>query len=133
MWYRLLADLTLVTHLAFVLFVVFGGVLVLRWPALVALHLPAVGWGIYLEVAGAICPLTPLENHFRRLAGESGYHGGFIEHYLMPLLYPPELTHEGQLVLAALVIVINLALYGAMLWCWRRTRRGPASSAFPRP
>lgn len=133
MLYGVLADLTLVTHLAFVLFVVFGGVLVLRWPVLVSLHLPAVAWGIYLEVAGAICPLTPLENRFRRLAGESGYQGGFIEHYLMPLLYPPELTREGQLVLAALVILINLALYGALLWHWRHIRRRPAPSASPHP
>lgn len=123
MLYRLLANLTLLTHLGFVLFVVFGAVLVLRWPRLAWLHLPAVAWGIFIEVAGVICPLTPLENSFRRLAGESGYDGGFIEHYLIPLLYPPELTREVQFVLATLVILINLALHGALLWHSHAARR----------
>ena len=111
----LLADLVVTLHLAFVLFVVLGGLLVLRWPRLAYVHLPAVIWGAWIEFTGRICPLTPLENSLRARAGEVGYSGGFIEHYLLPLLYPSALTRTIQLVLGALVIVVNLCIYGYLL------------------
>ncbi len=121
MVYRFLADLVVVVHLAFVLFVVAGGLLVLRRPRLSWLHLPAAAWGALIEFAGWICPLTPLENHLRRLGGEAGYAGGFVEEYLLALLYPSGLTRIHQLALGALVLTLNLAMYG-WLW-WRRRER----------
>ena len=121
MTYGLLADSLVLIHLGFVLFVVLGGLLVLRWPRLAWLHLPAAAWGAWIEVSGWICPLTPLENHLRRLAGEAGYRGGFIEHYLLHVLYPEGLTRQDQLVLSAIVVAVNLVAYGLLLWR-RRTR-----------
>lgn len=116
MIYRVLADAVLVLHLAFVLFVVFGGWLVAwRWK-LAWLHLPAVAWGAFVEFSGRICPLTPLENWLRALGGERGYSGGFIEHYLGALLYPVGLTRNIQFVLGGLAIAINLAAYGLILY-----------------
>lgn len=112
---RLAADLTLIVHLAFVLFVVFGGLLALRWPRAPLLHLPALAWGVYVEATGRICPLTPLENHFRRAAGEAGYTGGFIEHYLLALLYPDGLTRPVQWMLAGTLVAINVAVYAVVL------------------
>jgi len=122
MFYGLLADLLVLVHLGFVLFVVLGGLPVLRWPWLAWLHLPAAAWGAWIELSGWICPLTPLENDLRHLAGEAGYHGGFIEHYLLRLLYPEGLTRQDQLVLAGIVTVINLAAYAVLLL---RRRRAP--------
>ena len=122
--YRLLADAVLLAHLAFILFVVFGALLVLRRRRLVALHLLAVAWGIGIELFGAVCPLTYAENWLRVLAGEAGYRGGFIEHYVVALIYPGALTRELQLGLAAGVLLINVLLYGWMLL--RRTRRPAA-------
>lgn len=113
--YRALADLVLVLHLAFVLFVVLGGLLVLRWPKLAWLHLPAAAWGALIELAGWICPLTPLEQRLRVLAGDAGYQGGFIEHYVTAWLYPGGLTRPVQLALGAAVIVVNLAVYTRLL------------------
>ena len=118
MWYRLGADLVLLLHLAFVLFVVAGGLLVLKWPRLAWLHLPAVTWGALVEFTGWICPLTPLENILRTLAGASTYDSDFIEHYILPLLYPAELTRDTQLILGMIVIGVNILAYG---WLWRRT------------
>jgi hypothetical protein len=120
--YRLLADAVLLAHAAFVAFVVLGGLLTLRWPRLAWLHLPAAPWGAGIEFAGGICPLTPLENHWRRLAGEQGYAGGFIEHYVLALLYPDGLTREVQLALGILVLAINAAIY-AFVWRRKRTSR----------
>ena len=117
MTYWLLADALLLLHLAFILFVVAGGLLTAWKPKLVWLHLPAVVWGALIEFMRWICPLTPLENHFRRLSGESGYAGGFIEHYLLPLIYPDALTATTQYVLGALVLAINTLIY---FWLWRR-------------
>ncbi len=122
MSYRLLADAVLLAHAAFVAFVVLGGLLALRWPRLAWLHLPAAAWGAGIEFAGGICPLTPLENHWRRLAGEQGYAGGFIEHYVLALLYPDGLTREVQLALGILVLAINAAIY-AFVWRRKRTSR----------
>jgi hypothetical protein len=119
--YRALADLVLVVHLTFVLFVVLGGLLVLRWPRAAWLHVPAAIWGVLIEYTGWICPLTPLENSFRARGGEAGYSGGFIEHYIQPLLYPAGLTRSTQVVLGSLVLALNLTAYGIVV---SRMRRG---------
>ncbi|MEN6330842.1 MAG: DUF2784 domain-containing protein [Smithella sp.] len=116
---RFFADVLVVLHFLFILFVVAGGILVLHRPRLAILHLPAVIWGAAVELCGWICPLTPLENYFRRLAGGAGYSGGFIEHYLIPLIYPENLTIGMQYVLGALVIVVNLIFYFII---WRKIR-----------
>lgn len=108
---RLAADAVLLVHLAFVAFVMLGGLLVARRPRIAWLHLPAAAWAAWLEFGGAICPLTPLENHFRRLAGASGYAGGFVEHYLIPIVYPAGLTAQAQRWLGVLVVAVNLAIY----------------------
>jgi hypothetical protein len=105
------ADLVVGIHSVFVLFVVLGGLLVLRWRRLVYLHVPAVIWGAWIEFSGRICPLTPLENALRRQAGQSGYAGGFVEHYLLAALYPTGLTRTIQFALGALVIALNLCIY----------------------
>lgn len=118
--YGLLADLVVGLHVVFVAFVVLGGLLVLRWPRVAYVHVPAAVWGAAIEFAGWTCPLTPLENWLRRQAGDSGYSGGFIENYLLPVLYPSALTRDIQLVLGLLVIAINLAIYG---YVWRRKHR----------
>ncbi len=102
-----MADLVVAVHFLFVLFVVLGGLLVLRWPRVAYLHIPAAIWGAAIEFGGWICPLTPLENWLRRQAGSSGYSGGFIEHYILPILYPSTLTRTNQLVLGALVLILN--------------------------
>ena len=114
---RFLADAVLVLHFGFILFVVFGGFVVLRHPRLAWLHLPAVVWGAATEFLGIICPLTPLENRLRMQGGETGYGGGFIEQYLTALIYPAGLTREAQFLLGALVIAINVAIY---LRLWHR-------------
>jgi hypothetical protein len=118
--YRALADLVLTLHLGFVLFVVCGGLLVMRWPRLAWIHVPAAVWGVIIEFAGWICPLTPLESALRSRGGEAGYAGGFVEHYLLPTLYPQGLTRGTQVALGSLVLVINAVAYGALLM---RTRR----------
>lgn len=117
--YRILADLVALTHLGFVLFVLFGGLLALRWDWIPWLHLPCALWGAAVELFGWFCPLTPLENWLRRAGGGQDYAGGFIEHYLMPLLYPVSLTRGGQLLLALIVVVINLGVY-AYVWTARQ-------------
>jgi len=113
--YRLLADLTVVAHFVFVLFAVGGGLLVLRWRRVVWLHIPAAVWAALIEFYGWVCPLTPLENWLRVRSGASGYRGGFIEHYILPVLYPRALTRELQIVLGIFVLVVNLAIYGWLL------------------
>ena len=120
MFYAAAATLVLLAHLGFVLFVVFGAALVPRWPRLMWLHLPAAAWGIFVEVSGRGCPLTALENLLRLRAGLGGYAEGFIEHYLLWLLYPGGLTREIQFVLAALVAAVNIVLYARV---WRRRRQ----------
>jgi hypothetical protein len=121
--YRALADLTVVVHLAFILFVVFGGLLVVRRPWLAWLHLPAALWGALIEFAGWICPLTPLENWLRQQAGETAYANSFVEQYLLPVLYPTSLTRDIQIALGALVLVVNAIPY-AILVRRRRPKRG---------
>ena len=115
MIYRLLADLVFLAHLAFVLFVVLGGIAVWWRPRLAWLHVPAFVWGALIEFAGWICPLTPWEQSLRRLAGEQGYAGGFLEHYLFPVLYPQGLTRDVQIVLGMLVLLINAIAYALIL------------------
>ncbi|WP_354682722.1 DUF2784 domain-containing protein [Cupriavidus necator] len=114
-----LADLVVVVHGLFILFVVAGGLLVLRWPRLAWVHLPAAVWGVLIEWLGWICPLTPLENTLRQAAGQAGYSGGFVERYLLPLIYPAGLTPAVQLWLGLVVLVVNVAIYA--VW-WRRRR-----------
>jgi len=118
--YRLLADAVVVLHLGFVVFVVCGGLLVLwrRWMPFV--HLPAAAWGIYIEFSGRICPLTPLENHLRALGGQAPYSGDFVERYLIPVLYPPELSRNVQIALGLIALAVNAGVY---LYVWRRGRR----------
>jgi len=111
----MLADLVVLLHFAFVLFVLFGGLLVLRWPRLAYIHLPAALWGMFIELAGWICPLTPLEKRLRESAGMGSYEGGFVEHYVLPVLYPAGLTRNIQLILGALVVGINLAIYASVI------------------
>jgi hypothetical protein len=118
--YRLLADATVAFHLAFILFVVLGGFLVLRRPLVAWLHLPAVVWVVWLELTGAICPLTPIENALRAQAGEAGYTGGFIDHYLIPVIYPAGLTPQIQWGLAIAVLAVNAIVY---MRAWRNARR----------
>jgi hypothetical protein len=113
--YRALADAVLVLHLGFVLFVVLGGLLVPRWPTLAWLHIPAAIWGVLIEFTGWICPLTPLENSFRERGGEAGYSGGFIQHYIQPLLYPAGLTRSTQFALGGIALILNLAAYGVVM------------------
>jgi hypothetical protein len=116
----LLADAVVALHLAFIVFVVGGALLLWRWPGLVWLHVPALLWGAFAELSGTVCPLTPLENRLRALAGEQGFRGGFVEHYLLPLIYPQALTRETQVLLGAGVLALNGVLYAL----WLR-RRGP--------
>lgn len=117
----LAADAVVLLHFAFILFVIGGGILVWRWPRVVWLHLPAAAWGALMAITGWICPLTPLENHLRLAAGEAGYPGGFVDHYLLPLIYPAGLTREWQWALGAGVIVLNAIVYGGL--AIRRVRR----------
>jgi len=121
--YRGFADLVLVVHLAFVLFVVLGGLLVLRRPWIAWLQIPAAIWGLLIEYTGWICPLTPLENSFRMQGGDAGYSGGFIEHYIHALLYPAGLTRSSQVVLGSIALILNLAAYGILIS--RATSRAP--------
>lgn len=116
MAYRFAADAVLVLHLFFIVFVALGGLAVLRWPRLAWAHLPAVAWGAALELNSSwLCPLTPLENALRRAAGEAGYRGGFIEHYLLSLIYPAGLTPTIQLWLGLGVLALNLPIYAWLL------------------
>jgi hypothetical protein len=126
MLYRLGADLLVIVHLAFVAFVVGGGFLLLRWPRAAWFHVPAAVWGIAIEWTGAICPLTPLENSLRQRGGEAGYAGGFIEHYLLPVLYPSGLTLHIQFLLGAGALALNLAVYGWVIARRHRTHGQPS-------
>src|SRR2546421_9249232 len=120
---RVLADAVLLVHFAFVAFVLAGGLLVARWPKIAWLHFPAAAWGVVVELSGSICPLTPLENHLRQRAGLCGYSGGFLVHSLEPLIYPAGLTANSQLVLGLLVLILNVAVYAAIIIRLRNFRR----------
>jgi hypothetical protein len=106
-------------HAGFVLFVICGGLLVLRWRRIAWLHLPAAMWGAIAEFSGWVCPLTPLENWLRQQAGETGYRSDFVAYYLLPVLYPDDLTRDVQLMLGTAVLAINVSVYG---WLWRRSQ-----------
>jgi hypothetical protein len=121
---RLLADGLVVLHLGFVLFVVVGGFLAWRWPRVLWGHVPAFVWGAGIELVGGICPLTPLENFLRRRGGQAGYSGGFVEHYVLPALYPARLTPTIQMWLGVAVLVINMLAYA--WWLPVRHRRRAA-------
>ena len=119
MLYRVLADLVVLAHLAFIVFVLLGGLLALHWRWMPWAHLPAALWGALVEFFGWFCPLTPLENSLRLASGTAGYSGGFIEHYIIPIIYPAELTREVQMLLGLAVLAVNLAIY---LMVWHRFR-----------
>lgn len=120
----MIADLIVLLHFAFVVFVVLGGLLALRWPRVVWLHVPAVIWGALVEFTGWICPLTPLENRLRAAAGESGYEGDFIARYILPALYPNGLTRNDQLMLGGIALAINVAIYTVVITRKGRRARG---------
>ena len=121
MLYRLLANTVVTAHALFIVFVVLGGFLAWRWRWVAALHLPCAAWGVLIEFRHWVCPLTPLENHLRAKAGAQGYEGGFIEHYLLPVIYPGGLTPRSQLVLGTAALAVNLLAYGVLA---RRLVRG---------
>lgn len=120
MLYRLLADLVLVVHLLFIAFVIAGGFAAVRWPRLAWAHVPCFVWGALIEFAGWICPLTPLEVRLRIASGQAGYSGGFIERYLLPIIYPGALNREIQIWLGLSVLALNAVAYA---WLLRRLRR----------
>ena len=117
MWNSIAADAVMAFHFTFIAFALLGSFVVLRWPRLIWLHGPALAWGAYIELSGNLCPLTPLENHFRELAGEGGYDGGFITHYLGPIIYPAGLTRSTQYLAFAILVAVNLCGYALV---WRR-------------
>ena len=123
MIYQVAADIVLVAHLAFILFAVLGSLLVVRHPSLLLIHLPAMAWAAWIEFNGGPCPLTPLENWLRHQAGTKGYTGGFIEHYVELLIYPPGLTRKVQVLLGTAVLIINCCLYALVALRYRRYRR----------
>jgi len=125
----ILADALVIMHLLFVAFVMAGGFLLVRWPKLVWLHLPAAAWGAIIEFTGWICPLTPLENQLRILGGGSAYSGGFVEHYLLPILYPENLTLQIQQVLGGVVVGVNLVAYAL---AYRALRHKAVTQSVPR-
>jgi hypothetical protein len=120
-FYQLLANAVVVFHAFFILFIVFGGFLAWRWRWVAAIHIPCAVWGILIEYRGGICPLTPLENTLRAKAGQQGYSGGFVEHYLLPAVYPKGLTPGVQIALGTFVLVINVLAYAVLI---RRVTRG---------
>ncbi|WNF45426.1 DUF2784 domain-containing protein [Pseudomonas sp. SG20056] len=120
-WLAMAADTVVVVHLLFILFAVLGGLLVWRWRGLVWLHVPAALWGVLVELMRWPCPLTPLEHSLRLAAGQAGYRGGFVEHYMLPIIYPGGLTPQIQIGLGVFVLLLNALIYGVMFWQrWRR-------------
>ena len=126
MIWGVLAEVVVVLHFCFVLFVLFGGALALRWPKVAWIHLPAAAWGALISFAGWICPLTPLEKWLRRQGGAAGYEGGFVEHYILPVLYPRGLTPGIQVALGVIVVLLNLLIYRHVYRQSRRRVAGPA-------
>jgi hypothetical protein len=123
----ILADAVVLLHLSFIVFVVAGAALLWRWPRVAWWHVPAVLWGALAELSGTVCPLTPLENRLRAMAGQPGYAEGFVEHYLLPLIYPQALTREMQIALGSALVLLNVLLYG--LWMRSRKARGAGSGS----
>jgi len=122
MLYRIAADLVLALHLGFIAFVVLGGLLILRYRWMAYVHVPAAVWGAFIEITGRICPLTIWENSFRQSAGESGYSESFVEHYLLPVIYPAGLTRSIQFWIAGCVIIVNVVIYAWLLYRGKRDR-----------
>ena len=118
--YRIAADLVVAVHLGFVLFVMLGALLAIRWPRIVWGHVPAAIWGAVIEFGGWICPLTPLENYLRSRSGSATYAGDFVEQYVLPLLYPPVLTRDIQTVLGGIVLAVNASVYWVLIRRYRR-------------
>lgn len=116
MWYQVAADFLMVFHLLFIVFVIFGGILVTRWLWLAILHVPAVTWGVLVEINNWVCVLTPWENQLRKLAGQEGYPGGFVEHYIAPVIYPGGLTPGMQFTMGVSLLTINIFVYGYILY-----------------
>ncbi len=129
MLFQVLADIVLLLHASFIVFAVFGVLLAIRWPRIVWLHLPACVWAAVLEFFGFICPLTPLENWLRRAGGDAPYAGGFIEHYLVPFVYPPGLNPQLQVLLGVLVVLMNGLLYWYVFRYRNPRAGGPTPSA----
>ncbi len=125
MIYRVAADFVLVTHFAFIVLVVAGGLMVFRYAWFAWIHLPAACWGAFVELTGRICPLTTLENYLRVRAGQEGYADSFVEHYIFPVIYPAGLTRNIQLVLAGMIIAVNVIIYATILL--RKKRQKVAS------
>lgn len=120
-WLAVAADAVVVFHLLFIIFAVLGGLLVWRWHGLVWLHVPAALWGVLVELMHWPCQLTPLEHSLRLAAGQAGYSGGFVEHYLLPIIYPAGLTPQIQIGLGVFVLLLNALIYGVLLWQrWQR-------------
>jgi len=119
--YRILADLVVLAHFGFIVFVLLGGLLAFRCRWIPWLHIPAVAWGGFIELTGRICPLTPLENSLRRAGGLNEYSQSFIERYIVPVVYPAELAPEVQIVMGLLLIGLNIMIYGYL--AWRRGKR----------
>lgn len=112
---KIAADIIVLVHLMFIIFVVTGGLFVLKWPKIAWLHIPAAIWGALIEFAGWVCPLTPVENSLRAAGGKVAYQSGFINHYVIPVVYPAGLTREIQLVMGCMVIVLNILIYGMLI------------------
>ncbi|MDD1636320.1 MAG: DUF2784 domain-containing protein [Methylococcaceae bacterium] len=119
MFYRYAADAVLLLHLAFITFAVFGGLIAIWWRKILFIHLPAAAWGVFVEFTGRVCPLTSLENTLRIKSGIAGYSESFVEHYLLRIIYPEDLTREIQYFLGALVVIVNIVIY---LWLFYRLR-----------
>jgi hypothetical protein len=126
MLFRLAAEAVLLIHLAFIVFALFGATIAVRWRWIIAVHLPAATWGLFVELTGRICPLTYLENYLRIKAGLSGYTESFVEHYLLAIIYPAGLTREIQFVLAGVVLAVNISFYG---WLYLRKRAANGGNA----
>lgn len=127
MWYRILADALVLVHIGFIIFAVLGGLLVLRRRFIAFLHLPAAGWAVFVQVSPNYCPLTSWENHLRLSGGQIGYHNSFVDHYLLPILYPPALTREIEIFLGIVVLLINMGIYAWVLHGFRRDKKKRAS------
>jgi hypothetical protein len=119
-WFAFAADVVVAGHFAYMVFVVGGGFLLWRWPWLIWLHVPAVFWGALVELAGWTCPLTPLENDLRALAGGAGYEQDFVMHYLLPVIYPPFFSRAIQIATGLFVVAVNAVAYGHWFWRWRK-------------
>ena len=120
---RIAADFLVLVHMIFILYVVVGGILAFKWRWTIWMHLPCALYGVLIEFWGWVCPLTPLENDLRKAAGQAGYQGGFVEHYILPVVYPTALTRSVQIVLGLLVIAVNACVYGALIVAVLRRRR----------